>query len=269
MYSQNNGIYQKVIIDKNISKYEIKDEYNRFNDLFKIHSKCESLIINEDNKELLIENKYSSGYTGHNFVFRIDNKLNIIKATYSYWTDVLSTEESNYIIDNIDLKLNQNPFNGLKELRGQYTLQIREVDLDGKLINSKEFKGKFKTYKGVDKKSEEYKWAIEQNNIFNGITNENGAYLRPDIKPSLKSGYKKFKKEIKKLDGYIPNRLKFYVVINENGKIDKEQIRLMGYFTKELENEITTLLIEITEWYPACVDDKAVKSQLPIVIGIE
>jgi len=96
-----------------------------------------------------------------------------------------------------------------------------------------------------------------------------GVYLNPDKAPSLKSDYKILVKEIKKLEGYVPSKIKAFVVINENGKIEKKPIRFLGQLDKNMEKQITELLIELTDWYPAYVDEKKVKSQIPIVIGIE
>ncbi len=137
------------------------------------------------------------------------------------------------------------------------------------MIKTEQFKGKFKTFEGIDKESSEYKWTLKQNEIWYGITNENGVYLNPDKKPSLKSDYKILVKEIKRLKGYKPSKIIAFVVINENGKIEEKAIRFSGQLDKELEKQISKLLIKLTDWYPACVNEKEVKSQIPIVIGIE
>ena len=113
---------------------------------------------------------------------------------------------------------------------------------------------------------------MEQNKIFYGITNENGVYLRPDKMPSLKSDHKILTEKIKNIKGYKPDKIRAYVVINENGKIEKEPFRFFGNFGQwndETQNKVKDLLIELTEWYPACVNEKEVKSQIPLVIGIE
>lgn len=260
----------KVTIDQNLVKYEIKDEFNRFDDIGNPKNNFESLKINfKSNSEIEIQNSYSSGFTGNDIKFILDKQLNIKKATYNYWTDVVDLDNLiTYKVENVNLTLNQNPFDKTNGLRGKYILEIGHFRNDS-LVKTKHFKGKFKTFKGIDKESTDYKWTLEQNEIWYGITNENGVYLNPDKVPSLKSDFKILTKEIKKLKGYKPSKIKAFVVINENGKIEKEPIRFLGQLDKELERQITKLLIELTDWYPACVNEKEVKSQIPIVIGIE
>ncbi|WP_156179532.1 hypothetical protein [Bizionia psychrotolerans] len=260
----------KVTIDKNLPKYEVKDEFNRFDDIANEIKHIESLNITfPSDSELEISNSYSSGFTGHDIIIRLNKNLNIQNVTYNYWTDVVGLNEPKYVVDKIYLKLNQNPFKDIKELRGQYILQINKIDSSGQLINTKEFKGKFKTFKGVDKNSTDYKWTLEQNKIFYGITNENGVYLHPDKRPSLKSDSKVLVKKLKELSNNFPAKLRTWVVINEQGKIEESSIQYQTKVNSDLEDEITKLLIEMTEWYPACVNDKAVKSKIPFIIGIE
>ena len=65
---------------------------------------------------------------------------------------------------------------------------------------------------------------MEQNKVFYGITNENGVYLRPDKMPALKSDHKILTEKIKKIKGYKPNKIRAFVIINENGKIEKNHL---------------------------------------------
>ncbi|APG65393.1 hypothetical protein LPB136_08515 [Tenacibaculum todarodis] len=263
---------EKVTIDKDIVKYEIKDEFNRFDNIANELKSYKSLDIESNDKSnIKILNRYSTGFTGHTISIIIDKKLNVVKANYEYWTDVaeIGTE---YKVDSIDLKLNQNPFEKINGLRGQYTMQVKKVSLDGELLEKIIFKGKFKTFKGIDKSSSDYLWALKQNKVFYGITNENGVYLRPDKMPSLKSDHKILTEKIKKIQGYKPEKIRAFVIINEKGKIEKEPFRFFGEFRKlnnETQKQVKELLIEFTEWYPACVNEKEVKSQIPIVIGIK
>ncbi|WGH75775.1 hypothetical protein P8625_01020 [Tenacibaculum tangerinum] len=263
---------KKVTIAQNVVKYETKDEFNRFDNIANELKKYKSfdLEINK-NSNIKILNQYSTGFTGHTISFEIDNNLNIIESNYKYWTDVpeIGTE---YKVLDIDLKLNQNPFKKTNGLRGQYEMKIEKVNENGESLEEIIFKGKFKSFKGIEKSSAEYLWALEQNNIFYGITNENGVYLRPDKMPSLKSDHKILSEKIKKIKGYKPEKIKAYVVINENGKIEKEPFRFFGNFGKwsdETQSKVKKLLIELTEWYPACMNEKEVKSQIPIIIGTE
>ncbi len=263
---------EKVTIDQNIVKYEIKDEFNRFDNIANELKKYKSFDIEiSENSNIKILNQYSTGFTGHTISFEIDNNLNIINSDYEYWTDVAEIGTEYKILD-IDFKLNQNPFQGTNGLRGQYEMKIKKVNENGETLKQITFKGKFKSFKGIDKSSSDYLWALEQNKVFYGITNENGVYLRPDKIPSLKSDHKILTEKIKKIKGYKPNKIRAFVIINENGKIEKEPFRFFGDFrklNKETQIQVKELLIEFTDWYPACVNEKEVKSQIPIVIGIE
>lgn len=264
---------EKVTIDQNLVKYEIKDEFNRFDDIGNPKNDFESLKIElTPNSNLEIKNSYSSGFTGNDISFKINKNLEIVETTYNYWTDVIDLDIiRTYKVKNVKLTLNQNPFKKTNGLRGNYILEIQHFNNDS-LTKTDTFKGKFKSFKGTDKTSTDYLWALEQNKIFYGITNENGVYLQPDKMPSLKSDYKILTEKIKNITGYKPKKIRAYVVINENGKIEKEPFRFFGNFGQwndETQSQVKKLLIELTEWYPACVNEKEVKSQIPIVIGTE
>ncbi|MGJ8551291.1 hypothetical protein [Winogradskyella wichelsiae] len=259
----------KVTIGKNIKEYEIKDEYNRFDDVTSKQIGFNKLVIEFLSDSLIvISNNYSTGFTGQTVTFKIDQELNIVKVSYNYYTDVINFPVK-YKVVGIDLKLNQNPFSNLKEFRGLYVMQIQKFDLDGSLLQTFEFKGKFKTYKEISENSVDYKWAKNQNKQFYGITNNDGIYFRPDKIASLKSDYKILINEIKKLKEKKPKRIKIFAIVNEKGKIEEQPIKILGQLNKDLENKIIKLLIELTEWYPGCVDGKEVKSQIPLIIKME
>jgi hypothetical protein len=264
---------EKVTIDQNIVEYEIKDEFNRFDDIANDLKKYKSFDLDsKGNSTIKILNQYSTGYTGHTVSFEIDKNLNIVKVYYDYWTDVVDLENKiTYKVKSVELTLNQNPFNKTNGLRGKYNLQVAHYWNDS-LTKTEIFKGKFKSFKGIDKSSSEYLWVLEQNKIFYGITNENGVYLRPDRMPSLKSEHRVLTEKLKNIKGFKPDKIKAYVVINEKGKIEGKSIRFFGNFGQwndETKNQVKELLVEFTEWYPACVNEKEVKSQIPIAFGTE
>ncbi len=137
------------------------------------------------------------------------------------------------------------------------------------MSKTEKFKGKFKSFNEINKTSSDYLWALQQNKILNGIIDKNGVYLLPDKIASIKSDIKILTKKIKEMKVSKPKRLKAYLVIDENGKVEKESIRFLEYLDKEFQKQVTKLLFEFTEWYPACVNEKEVKSRIPIIIGIE
>lgn len=261
----------KVSVDQNIGKYEIKDEYNRFDDILIPKDKFENLTFDLiSNYQLQITNKYSSGYTGHTIKFKLTKNLELKEATYNYWTDVIDFENfRTYKVKKADLKLSNNPFNELKGFRGNYILEIEHY-VNDTLIKSEKFKGKFKTFEGVDKDSEDYKWTLEQNKIWRGITNENGVYLNPDIRPKLRSNIKDLVLKIKELSDLKIPEFRVWLVITEDGKIEKESIRFSSaIYNEKLKSSITDILFEKMDFYPGCVNEKAVKSKVPMRIRLE
>jgi hypothetical protein len=261
---------EKVSIDKNVLTYEIKDKYERFDNVEKAQDDFKSLQINFlKNSDLDIKNIYSGGFIGYDINFIIDSNLNIKNVSYHYWTDNIDLDNIiTYKVKRANLILNQNPFVKVSGLRGIYELEVEHY-LNNKIFKTEKFKGKMKSFNGIDKTSLEYKWAIEQNKPRNDVKNQFGVYLNPDIPPSLKSNTKELIDAIKNLKGNKPTKIRVNVVINKNGRMEKEPIRFSGKMNKDLENKITDLLLEMTEWYPACVNNEPVKSYIPLIIGTE
>lgn len=266
-----NGQNLKVSIDPSMGKYEIKDEYNRFDDIGNPNSNFEGLNLEFlSPSQLQISNRYSSGFTGHTITFKLTKQMDLKEVTYNYWTDVLDLENlRTYKVKKADLKINQNPFRKTIGFRGNYTLEIEHY-VNDTLIKNEKFKGKFKTFKGLDKESKDYKWTVEQNKIWYGITNDDGVYLNPDIRPKLRSSIKDLVIKIKELSDLKIPEFRVWVVITEDGRIEKESIRFSSViYNDKLKKLITEILSEEMEFYPACVDEKAVKSQIPIRITLE
>ncbi len=266
-----NGQNLIVSIDPNMDKYEIKDEYNRFDDIGNPESNFESLNLEFlSPSQLQISNRYSSGFTSHTITFKLTKQMDLKEVTYNYWTDVLDLENlRTYKVKKADLKINQNPFRKAIGFRGNYALEIEHY-VNDTLVKNEKFKGKFKTFKGVDKESKDYKWTVEQNKIWCGITNDDGVYLNPDIRPKLRSSIKGLVIKIKELSDLKIPEFRVWVVITEDGRIEKESIRFSSViYNDKLKNLITEILSEEMEFYPACVDEKAVKSQIPIRIALK
>lgn len=262
---------KKVFIDRNTIKYEVEDSYNRFDDIKNLKNDLEPLKF-EFKSNLKIKNSSSSGFTGNDIYFEINQQLEILNVQYLHWSDMIDiNNKRSYRVKNVTLTLNKNPFKEIDGLRGNYTLEIQHFQNDS-LNRTETFKGKFKSFKGLDKNSNDYQWALRQNKIFNGIINKEDVYLRPDKIAHLKTEFKQITKKINQIRGDTPKRFTAIVVINENGKIEKEPFNLIGDFKYLGHNEkleIKKVLIDFTEWYPACVNEQAVKSQIPLVIRTE
>ena len=145
----------------------------------------------------MILNYYSIGFTGRTIYFLIDKNLNIIQSYYDYRTDNIEIGVKYKVLD-IDFRLNQNPFKETDGLQGQYEMKVKKVNKAGETLKQITFKGKFKSFEGIDKSSSEYLWALKQNKILNGIIDKDGVYLHPNKMASLKSDYKVLIEKLKK-----------------------------------------------------------------------
>ncbi|GGE23035.1 hypothetical protein [Psychroflexus salis] len=259
---------ENVELNVNALKYEINDEFERFNDIRDIvninklhyYFKSDSILIIENDNVVL---------SGTNIKLIINNKLQIKDATYNFWTDNPNPEVIlSYKVTRVNLILNQNPFKTISGFRGNYNLEIQEYSNDS-LIDKYEYKGKFKSFEEISKESVEYKWVVNQNKPEKNYINSNGVYINPEVPPTLKSNYNGLIKEIRKIEKLESKNIRAFIVINEKGKIEKSPIRYSYFLNDKQKSELTKLLIEYTEWYPACVDEIAVKSQIPLIISIE
>lgn len=261
---------EKVAINKNTLNYEINDEFERFDDIGNSENDYKRLHLNfKSDSLLIIENNHGAGFVGEDITFTITKNLQIKDAKYNYWTDNPNPKKMlTYKVKKVNLSLNQNPFEKTNGLRGNYSLQIEEYSKDS-LNRIKVVKGKFKTFKDINKESTDYKWVLEQDKTSKNFKNSNGVYFNLEIPPTLKSNSERLSNEVKKLNGFETNDIKALIVINEKGKIEKAPIRFSISLNDKLKMKLIELLIKYTEWYPACVNGKAVKSQIPIIISTE
>ena len=261
---------EKVSIDQNVVKYEIKDEFERFDDIEPTQNDFKGLsLIQNTDSDIEIANSYGGGFIGYDIYFKIDKNLNIKNVTYNYWTDNIDLDNIiTYKVCKANLSLNQNPFINLKELRGKYTFEIERY-CNGDLMGQEIFKGKFKTFREINKNSADYKWALKQDKGLKNVKNLNGVYLSPENPPNLISDSRILIEELEKVSEFKNKNIKAFVVINENGIVEKSPIRFSIKLTAELEMKLTVLLIQYTKWNPAKINGKAVKSQIPVVISTE
>jgi hypothetical protein len=268
------GQRSEVVIDTKIVEYEKLDDYQRFDDVetyltIDYLRKKEFKIISESDSEIELYNIYNSGFGGEEISIKLNNKLEIIGVDFNQWSDVIDVNNPiKEKVSKIELKLNQNPFLKIKNLRGEYLLEVQHIDKEGEIIRTEFYKGKFKSYKHIPKDSAEHKWAVEQSLIFKGITDRNGYFLNPDKKAALKSSEKELVNEIKKLNEEIPYKIKTLVVVNEFGKIEKV-LEVNTPMDFDLKLKIVNTIRDMTDWYPACLNDVPVKTKIPLVIGIE
>ncbi|MCL8009444.1 hypothetical protein M8845_18635 [Gelidibacter japonicus] len=109
--------------------------------------------LDKNRNTLTVKNIANDGFTGHSIVLKLNSKLEVKKAEYDEWTDVLDGSTTNYKIDRVELKLNSDPFNS-KNFIGYYTLYMTGYYKAGDILEKegvkdeqfdREFKGKFNT----------------------------------------------------------------------------------------------------------------------------
>ncbi|WP_415374108.1 hypothetical protein [Patiriisocius sp. Uisw_017] len=261
---------EKVMINEDCIKYEINDEFHRYDDVEKSQNDFKNLnLVIDKNTTLSIENSYNGGLMGYDINFNINSNLEIKNVTYDFWDDVIDLDNViTYEVCQANLSLNQNPFITLKELRGNYNLEIEKY-CNGYIVEKTTYKGKFKTFKGLDPNSENYKWVTNKSIGLKNVKDPNGVYLSPENPPILISDSKLLIEELNKVNEFRGQKIKAFVVINENGMIEKEPIRFSIKLSSELESKLIMMLIKFTKWNPAVINGKTVKSSIPIVINTE
>jgi hypothetical protein len=240
-------------------------------------------ITTKDNK-LFITNTFNDGYTGHEVQFIISPSLEILKAEYNEWGDVIDGSESKFSVDKAILSFSDNPFEE-KLITAHYTLQIREDYFAGKLL-SKEgvkdttsfriFNGKFKFY-SQNEKLKGREWILDQNEIKIGIKDSLGIYEMPDNFAEFKFGddslrviLKEF--EIDRAKTEVPKKsfITLQLIIDANGKVDLNTIKIWEPMKSlesiELVKQNSDLM---TNWFPATYKGRPVKSEVNLSIRIK
>lgn len=269
-FAQNKLLKSNTTIDGNTRKYEIVDDWKRFDDIFnQMHNYYSLEVKIHDNNKFVIRNSESFGFNGKDIEITLDKNLKVIEVEYSEWIDVIDAKMPTFVVEQIDLKLSKNPFKNIEGIQGQYTLKINKVDLKGNIVTRDSYKGKFKSYYNTNKNASDYLWALNQNMIRNDVIDHNGAYLHPDKMPKLRSDLKSLNSDIKREiinSGIDIPKIKVQVIITEQGKIEENTIKYITNIETDLIEKINKILIEKTNWYPGLVNDKKVKSRIPLII---
>jgi len=136
--SASNIFGQELIIDKNNINFNHKLHTNFYqckesSNLFEEGLERISFI---DNQTFYIENESNTGYTGIHISFKIDQQLKICEVDYYTWDDLEDGSSIEFYIENFKLTLNKNPFkDGIKNLRGYYSLKIKSDYVPGEMLS--------------------------------------------------------------------------------------------------------------------------------------
>jgi hypothetical protein len=82
-------------------------------------------VTKKDTNLIIIKNFDNNGFTSRSITFTIDQNLEIKGYSYNQSTDVIDGSTTEYLIENLVLTLNFNPFfNGTKGLQGRYSFNL-------------------------------------------------------------------------------------------------------------------------------------------------
>ena len=135
------------------SNYEKEDEYFPHDCSMESDMLDKAIELDKNGNTLTLKNIANDGLTGHSLVFRLNSKLEVKKAEYNEWSDVLCWRSTNYKINRVELKLNSDPFKS-NNIIGYYTVYMTEYYKAGDILKiegvkdeqfEREFKGKFNT----------------------------------------------------------------------------------------------------------------------------
>jgi hypothetical protein len=136
-----------------LRNYEKEDDYFPHDCSMQSDMLEKAIELDKNGRELTIKNIANDGFTGHSITFRLNSKLEVKKAEYDEWTDVLDGSSTNYKIDKIELKLNSDPFKSNKII-GYYKVYMTGYYKAGDILEKegvkdeqfeRTFKGKFNT----------------------------------------------------------------------------------------------------------------------------
>lgn len=244
-----------------------------------------ALAFTVENSVLKITNIANDGYTGHKIEIWLQPDLKITNVTYDQWSDVLNGSKDEFTVENIILELNDNPFR-THYVTGHYSMVIKDKYYAGKLLKSEGlvndtifqfvFKGKFKGYTPTEIENGK-DWILKQNDSKFGLIDSTGVYKIPDSIATFKLGENKLKSIIDQISftkddlSNIPNSfIVVALIINEFGKVDTNQMRILNL---ETEDKLLATIKKYNElldnWNPAKHNGKVVKSEYIIRINLK
>jgi hypothetical protein len=243
-----------------------------------------SVELNKLNNGYELINTYNDGYSGHEIKINYNSNLKITNVDFKEWSDMVDGSETKYTVEDIIFSTNQIP-NESKNLIGHYTLNIKEDYKAGKFLRKegvkdkttyRTFNGKFKFYNKAEIQHG-LNWVKEQNEIRLGIKDSLGIYSMPDEFAKFGKGDIKLKEilsrySVERSETDFESKIFILVnlVIDENGMINKEDVRILD---KMKSNRIVDLIRNDKElmnnWIPAKRNGENVKSEINLTIQVQ
>lgn len=260
LYSQENRLGKAQIVPKEIVEFSQDDIYNRFDNTYYNHSNLRKFEVQKKEDTIILKYIHHPGLGSGFFIeIQLNKDLNILKANYR---DVTCSRSFNGTTTAIKLQLNQDPFEKLQGLQGQFELKFNKVFLfysnKRNDIRRCVFHGKFKLFNNVKSAiSSQEKIDFSQNMKFSGgdsynFTSVNDVYLHSDMKPIIQNE-SEFVEAVNKLNiKTLPSTIYYRIKIGANGNIKDFSMVSSQMSEKEL-SALTTLLhnlpLEITPAY--------------------
>lgn len=136
------GIGQEILGKAKIVKlnnYEDIDEYIPHDCSTKSDMLDEPVKFKKNEKYFAIKNISNNGYSGHSITIILDCLLNITKVEYNEFDDLIDGSTTTFKIDDIELKLNYNPFDN-DTIIGYYSIDLTKFYTPGAILNETNYK---------------------------------------------------------------------------------------------------------------------------------
>jgi hypothetical protein len=250
-------------------------DYFVANDMAELLDTAVSILRNEETVK--ITNTFNDGFTGHEIEFVLSSDLEIVRADYQEWTDVIDGSKTNYTVEKVVLSMNENPFQS-ELITGHYTLQIRADYFAGEQLRKevaadtttyRVFNGKFKIYSQYEIEKGRY-WIVDRSEIMMGVKDSSGFYLMPDEfaefkfgSDSLKALLKEFEIDRSESTEQLKSSVTLQILIDEKGCVVNDRMAIWEPMQSlEILNRLKKNKVLMTEWYPATYKGRPVKSEL-------
>ncbi len=220
--------FGKAEISSNIADFIADDKYNRFDNSYYNYESLKKFNVEKKGDIIIFRCLRSNGYSGFSIEIHIDQNLTITKARYAAHG---CTYRYNVKATKITLQLNQNPFEKLQGIQGQFELKFnkkRFITVNGNAnLQRYTFHGKFKLFNTEDsfdinaQKQNAVVLDMRKGNPNTySFTSIDNVYIYPNHKPIINNKTALIN-AIKKLNIKLPKTLLFRLQLNKDGSIKK------------------------------------------------
>ena len=151
LYSQENNVRTVEILPNALAEFTSDDVYNRFDNGHYKLGNLRKFEVEQTATEIILKCTNGGGSYGYSIEIHLNKDLTITKADFN---EAGCLFQNSTVITSVNLVLNQNPFESLEGLQGQFELNFDKASI--KIINSEHgvkrhlFHGKFKKFSNED-----------------------------------------------------------------------------------------------------------------------